>query len=376
MAGIYVHVPFCKKKCLYCDFYSIGFSGKQDIYTNLIEKEIELRKDFIGKEPIETIYFGGGTPSLLPAVCIDRILKRINSIFDVSKTAEITLEANPDDISVELLTGYRRAGVNRLSIGVQSLIDKELLFLGRRHGVSSAINSIDIAKKVGFDNISIDLIYGLPQSTFDSWEYSLKKAFSLGITHLSCYHLTIEEGTPIYRMLEKKQINEIDEDTSVKQFNLLRKIAKENDFIHYEVSNLAKEGFFSQHNTSYWKGISYLGVGPAAHSYNGKTRQWNPKSFNDWQLGVESGTPSIQGEEIDKMTKFNETLLTHLRTIWGVDLADLQKDFGETMVKQLMSNCKEHLKGNRVEVVENRLVIPSKHFFISDGIISDLLIVE
>ncbi|MHC1703303.1 MAG: radical SAM family heme chaperone HemW [Tenuifilaceae bacterium] len=376
MAGIYIHVPFCKKKCHYCDFYSIGLLGNKDEYTGSVLKEIELRKHFIADETIETIYFGGGTPSLLSIEQIALILKNIYNQFRVTKDAEITLEANPDDLSIEILLGYKKIGINRLSIGVQSFIDNELKFLGRRHDSSSALESIEFAKTVGFDNISIDLIYGLPESTIDSWKYSLEKAFSLRVNHLSCYHLTYEEGTPIFRKLAKKQFNEIDEELSVNQFDLLRKLAVENGFVHYEVSNLAKEGSYSKHNTSYWKGVSYLGVGPSAHSYNGKLRQWNPKSYNNWLTGIESGKLSIQEEVIDKKTKFNEILLTRLRTIWGVDIIALKKEFGELIVSQLLKNCDSHLKAKRVIIEDNYLIIPPQYFFISDGIISDLLWVD
>lgn len=375
MAGIYVHVPFCKKKCFYCDFYSIGLSEKKEDFINNIIKELELRKSLIVNEVVETIYFGGGTPSLLSADQIDRILKKIDSLFPISGDPEITLEANPDDITKDLLEGYKQIGVNRLSIGIQSFIDEELTFLGRRHNVESAVNSVKLARLAGFNNISIDLIYGLPNSTIKSWDYSLKQAFSLGVEHLSCYHLTYEQGTPLYRKLEKKQLAEIDDTLSENQFLLLRKRACENEFIHYEISNLAKDGFFSRHNTSYWKGICYLGVGPAAHSYNGSFRQWNPKSYKTWVTGLEAKVPSIQGEELNINTKFNEKLLTNLRTIWGVDLGELRNEFGDTLVNQLLASCDGLFIDKKIIIVNNHLVIPNEHLFVSDGIISDLLIV-
>ena len=376
MAGIYIHVPFCKKKCLYCDFYSVGTINKISQYPFFIEKELSLRKDFIVNEPIDTIYFGGGTPSLLQPDQIAQILNCIAKAFTVSVDSEVTIEANPDDITGELLLGYRSVGINRLSLGIQSFIDSELTFLGRRHDVQAAQKSIELALNNGFDNISIDLIYGIPDSTLQSWDYNLKKVFSLDIKHLSCYHLTYEDGTPLTRKLKEKKFNEVDESISVQQFNLLQELAKQNGFIHYEVSNLAKEGFYSRHNTAYWKGIHYLGLGPSAHSYNGLYRTWNPNSYNEWEKGINSQTPAILSEDIDNQTHLNEILLTHLRTKWGVDLAAIKNEFDSRLIERLLLNAEHHLKKKRLAIKDNHLVIPSEYFFISDGIIGDLILVD
>ena len=376
MAGIYIHVPFCKKKCLYCDFYSIGTTHKISQFPILIKKELSLRKNFIKSEKINTIYFGGGTPSQLAPTQIAHILNSIANSFVVSSDAEITLEANPDDISSELLKGYRSVGVNRLSIGIQSFIDDELRFLGRRHNALAAEQSIELALNNGFDNISIDLIYGIPNSTVSSWEFSLKKAFTHGIKHLSCYHLTYEEGTPLTRKLNDKKIAEVDESISVHQFNLLQKLSKRNGFIHYEVSNLAKEGFYSRHNTAYWKGIQYLGLGPSAHSFNGLLREWNPNSYIDWENGIAVEKPNTFSEKIDKQTKFNEILLTHLRTIWGINLSELKDEFNDRMIDHLLINAKNHLETKRLVIKDNHLILPAEYYFISDGIIGDLIQID
>jgi len=376
MAGIYIHVPFCKKKCIYCDFYSIGTLNKISQYPLLIEKELAFRKDFIGDVPIDTIYFGGGTPSLLPSGMIAQILNSLAKTFKIANNSEITIEANPDDISKELLTSYCSTGINRLSLGIQSFIDQELHFLGRRHNAAAAEKSIELSLSTGFNNISIDLIYGLPDSTVNSWGYNLEKAFSFDIKHLSCYHLTYEDGTVLTRRLKDKKIHEVDESISVQQFELLRERANQNGFTHYEVSNLAKDGFYSRHNTSYWQGVHYLGLGSAAHSYNGLRREWNPSSYEEWALGVESEKPVSQSEIIDKQTRFNEILLTHLRTIWGVDISTLEKEFDEPMVKQLLLNAEPYLKTNKLALKDNHLLIPPEHFFTSDGIIGDLIIVD
>jgi len=376
MAGIYIHVPFCTKKCIYCDFYSVGTLNRIPQYPLLIEKELALRKDFIGNVSLETIYFGGGTPSLLPTSAIAQVLNTLAKTFIISHDVEITIETNPDDITNELLTGYKSAGVNRLSLGIQSFIDQDLLFLGRRHSAAAAEKAIEVSLDLGFDNISIDLIYGLPESTIDSWEYNLKKAFSLDIKHLSCYHLTYEEGTVLTRRLNNSKIHAVDESISVQQFNLLRDISNQNGFIHYEVSNFAKEGFYSRHNTSYWQGVHYLGLGPAAHSYNGLKREWNPNAYREWEAGIETKKPSTQSEVIDKRMQFNEYLLTHLRTIWGVDISMLRREFEQSMIDHLTMSAKRYINTGRLVLKNNHLAIPPEYFFISDGIIEDLIIVE
>jgi len=376
MAGIYIHVPFCKKKCIYCDFFSVGTLGKIQQYPSLIEKELLLRFQFIPDSNIETIYFGGGTPSLLDVYQIESILNSIAKTYKLSANPEVTLEANPDDITEDIVNGYRSVGINRLSIGVQSFNDDELIFLGRRHNAIAAEKSIEIARKNSFDNISIDLIYGIPGSSLESWEKSLQKAFSLGVEHLSCYHLTYEEKTILTKKLRERLFSELDENTSINQFNLLRELASKNNYIHYEVSNFAKEGFCSQHNSAYWKGINYLGLGPAAHSYNGLVREWNPGSYVDWQEGIETGHPKTQREELNELTQFNEILLTRLRTIWGIDLIELGKKFDKDLIDQLLENTKIHLKEKRLVLMNNHLTIPSEFYFVSDGIISDLIIVD
>lgn len=376
MAGIYIHVPFCKKKCLYCDFYSIGISTKISEYPIFIEKELSLRKHLIANEQIDTIYFGGGTPSQLSPNQIAIIIDSIAKTFTISKNAEITIEVNPDDISTMLLQGYRSSGINRISIGTQSFIDDELRFLGRRHSAQAAKEAITTSLKSGFENISIDLIYGLPNSSIDSWRYSLTKAFSLDIKHLSCYHLTFEEGTVFGRRLKDGRMEEVDESVSIQQFDLLQELSNKNGYTHYEVSNLAKEGYHSRHNTSYWKGIHYLGLGPAAHSYNGLRREWNPDSYSEWIKGIESEKPALQSEILDERTRFNESLLTHLRTIWGLNLPQLRRNFNQTLVNQMLISAEPYIVTGRLTISDDFLRIPSNHFFTSDRIIADLIQID
>jgi len=376
MAGIYIHVPFCKRKCIYCDFYSIGTLDKIPNYPKLVERELQLRSEFISEKNIETIYFGGGTPSLLSQNQIGNVLESIAKTFKISSNPEVTLEANPNDLTKEALMGYKKAGINRLSIGIQSFNDNELVFLGRKHNALTAEKSVEIALQNGFDNISIDLIYGIPESTLESWHYSLSKAFSIGAKHLSCYHLTYEEKTVLSKKLKQKQFKEVDELLSIDQFNLLRKLALQNGFVHYEVSNLAKDGFYSRHNSAYWKGISYLGLGPAAHSFNGSRREWNPNSYAEWQKGIEEGTPNVQGEVLNEQTQFNEIVLTRLRTIWGIDMNELTSKFSKNLVDQLLMNANKYLQEKKLVIKDNHLQIPSEEYFISDGIISNLIVVD
>lgn len=376
MAGIYIHVPFCHRKCSYCDFYSVGKSKLNDDFPELIVRELNLRKDYLPTNRIETVYFGGGTPSLLSAKQVEVILNGINNFFSVSSSPEITLEANPDDLTLELLNGYEQAGINRLSIGVQSFNDSELEFLGRRHNAKKAQDSVSLIYQSEISNISLDLIYGLPNSSLETWEYSLKKAIELGVQHLSCYHLTYEESTPLTRKLLKGLFNSIDEELSIRQFNLLRRIAQENGYVHYEISNFAKEGFISKHNSSYWQGLAYLGVGPSAHSFNIETRQWNPASIEEWTNGIKENKPCLQSETIDETSRFNEFLLTRLRTIWGVDLNFIANNFNEKHITFLQSEMNKHIKQGNLVLNDGILRIPSQKYFISDKILEDLFFVE
>lgn len=372
MAGIYIHVPFCHRKCSYCDFYSVGKSKLNDDFPELIVRELNLRKDYLPTNQIETVYFGGGTPSLLSTSQIEVILTSINKIFSVSSSPEITLEANPDDLTLELLLGYKQAGVNRVSIGVQSFNDNELEFLGRRHNSKKAQDSVALIYESGISNISLDLIYGLPNSTLESWEYSLKKALELDVQHLSCYHLTYEEATPLTRKLHKGLFNSIDEDLSIEQFDMLRQMADKNGYLHYEISNFAKEGFISKHNSSYWQGLPYLGVGPSAHSYNVETRQWNPPSIEKWVNGIKENKPCFQFETIDENSRFNEFILTRLRTIWGIDLNYVANNFDQKHIKFLQKEMDKHIKKGNLIISCNNLTIPSERYFISDAILEDL----
>ncbi|MDY0197082.1 MAG: radical SAM family heme chaperone HemW, partial [Tenuifilaceae bacterium] len=349
MSGIYIHVPYCKRKCDYCDFYSVVTSEGKASFATLVEKELILRGDYLPDREIETIYFGGGTPSMLESAQITDIIGAIAKRYTVSKNPEITLEANPDDISEELLKGFRSSGVNRLSIGVQSFSDLDLKKLGRRHNALQAIKAVNLAYKLGFDNISIDLIYGLPYSNSAIWKENLLQAFDLPVNHLSCYHLIYEEGTPLDLKVAKGLVKPVSEDQSVEQFQLLQELSSMNGFIHYEISNLAKEGYFSRHNTSYWKQIPYLGLGPSAHSYNGTSRDWNPKSIGKWQKSIENETISAEKEVLTSQNKLNDYLITSLRTVWGADINLISQDFGSDNAKQFLHTAEKYIKQGVIE---------------------------
>jgi oxygen-independent coproporphyrinogen-3 oxidase len=374
MAGIYIHVPFCKKKCDYCDFYSVVDSGLFTKFVDAVNKEIALRAKYLSTENIETIYFGGGTPSLLTSHDIEKILKAIYINFNVSKEPEITIEANPDDLSFKYLEQLFAIGVNRLSIGVQSFCDNDLIKLGRRHNASQAATSVVWANDVGFTNISIDLIYGLPYSTTKIWADNLRIAFELPIKHLSSYHLIYEEGTPLHRMLLSGSVLPVNEEKSVAQFKLLQEVSARKGFIQYEISNFSPVEYYSKHNTSYWKQKPYLGVGPSAHSYNGLTRDWNPKSHSTWIKEIDEGRTAYESEFLSQKDKLNEYLLTSLRTIWGIDIDLILSTFGESIANEVLHKTQKHLKNGVLERDGKRIRINPSHYLISDGIIADFFI--
>jgi len=376
VAGIYVHIPFCRRKCLYCDFYSVGERFITGDFDKLINHELLLRGNFLNDKRISTVYLGGGTPSLLPIESVGRILEGIDTLSSLNGDAEITIEVNPDDVSLELFRSYKRLGVNRISIGVQSFNQAELSFLGRRHSVESSSVAVHNAQDAGFENISIDLIYGIPGSTLQTWEHSLSVAENLNPQHLSCYHLTYEGNTPLTRRLRKGLFTALDEELSHGQFELLRSFAQSKGYLHYEVSNFAKEGFISRHNSSYWLGEEYLGLGPAAHSYNGAVRQWNPYSLERWEDGIKNNSPNIEMESLSAVSKYNELLITRLRTIWGVNTDDVSRMFGESFASFLNKSAQKYIDDGRMSRTKgNTLLISPSAYFVSDSIVENLMLI-
>ena len=303
MAGIYIHIPFCKTRCVYCDFYKETDESKINDFVAALCAEATLRKNEIS-ESIKTIYFGGGTPSRLSKQHFENIFENLFSNFSVESDAEITLEANPDDLSEEYIQLLRELPFNRISIGIQSFDDDELKFLSRRHSAQQAIDAVKRCQQAGFDNISIDLMYGLPKQTLEIWKENLQKACELNIQHISAYHLIYEPETKLYSLLQKGKIQPVTDDASTEMFSTLIDVLLQNGFEHYEISNFAKNGLYSMHNTSYWKNEKYMGLGPSAHSYDGENRSWNVSSLNKYIESVKSGKLSQETENLTLSQKY------------------------------------------------------------------------
>ena len=373
MAGIYIHIPFCAKRCLYCDFFSSTDMQFKTPYIQAIIREMELRKDYIDNEPIETIYFGGGTPSQLGEKDFEKIFDAINRIFDTSQCQEITLEANPDDMTPEYAASLQKLPFNRISMGVQSFQEKDLRFLNRRHNREQAIRAVALCKEHGISNINIDLIYGLPGQTLDEWSLNLEEAIQLDVPHISAYHLIYEERTALYKLLKEGGITPVDEELSVSLFSTLINRLTKAGYLHYEISNFARPGYISQHNSSYWLGKKYIGIGAAAHSYNGSNRLWSVSSLPLYLKGIATETPNVEIEELDENTQYNDFIITRLRTMWGIQLQKIKELFGEEKWNYLKQQAEPYLQQNLLNLQNETLKLSKKGIFISDGIMSDLL---
>lgn len=372
MNGIYIHIPFCKKVCYYCDFhFTVSFLQK-DLIVDAIIKEIMLRKDYLDTKNLDTIYFGGGTPSVLSKSEIAKILDTVRNLFTVSSNTEITLEANPDDLKREYLQDLLDLGFNRLSIGTQSFHDEDLKWMNRRHNGSEAERSIKLSQDVGFHNLNIDLIYGLPQLTPERWAENLQKFFSLNVPHLSAYHLTIEPKTVFGYYKRKGRLTEIDEEQSLIHYHALINVMRENNYLHYEISNFCKEGFYSKHNTSYWKYGKYLGIGPSAHSFNGCTRQWNTRINSDYIKALDNGASFFEEEQLSEKERFNDYILTGLRTQWGVDEEIIKSKFGESFVAHMEKELQRFIDTKHAYKADSKIYLSEEGMFISDKIISEL----
>ncbi|KKB55381.1 radical SAM family heme chaperone HemW [Parabacteroides gordonii] len=373
MAGLYIHIPFCTKRCLYCDFFSNTEMKYKEPYLSAVIRELELRKDYLEGEPVETIYFGGGTPSQLQAADFSRIFEAIHRLFDVSPCAEITLEANPDDMTPGYVAGLQTLPFNRVSMGVQSFKEEDLRFLNRRHNREQALLAVDLCKKNGLENISVDLIYGLPGQNLEEWKQNLDTVISLDIPHISAYHLIYEEGTALYKLKEAGKITPVDEDLSVALFTSLIDQLTANGYLHYEISNFARPGMLSRHNSSYWIGKKYLGIGPSAHSYNGQNRQWNISSLPGYLQAIKKGVPDIEIENLDINTRYNDFIITGLRTMWGIKFNEIQQQFGKDKLIYCQKQAAPYLKQGLLIEKDDTLTLSRNGIFISDSIMSDLL---
>jgi oxygen-independent coproporphyrinogen-3 oxidase len=369
LAGIYFHIPFCKTRCVYCDFFSTKEADKNKIkgYVDAICRELLDRKDYLKGYPVETIYFGGGAPSQLSSENFNKIFKTLEEInINCSALQEISLEANPDDITPEYMDSLKNLPFNRISLGIQSFNDAELWFLKRRHDAKSAIRAVRLCRERGFKNISIDLMYGLPNQTIKQWESTIRRAIALNVQHISAYHLIYEENTALFDLLQQGNIQALDEERSLTLFEILIDQLTGAGFEHYEISNFAQAGYQSRHNSAYWNGTPYLGIGASAHSYNGASRQWNEKAL-DYRAEC------AEIEILDEKALFNEFIITRLRTMKGIDLEELQRLFGEEKKKICLRRAGKFLLNRLLKVENNHLRLSRKGIFVSDGVMADLL---
>ncbi len=374
MAGIYIHIPFCKQACNYCNFhFSTSLALKTEM-TDALKKEIVLSvTGFLNeKEIIETIYFGGGTPSLLTKRELEELLFTIKNNYTVSSSAEITLEANPDDINSTILHEWRSAGINRLSIGIQSFKEADLQWMNRAHNATEALHCVELARAAGFQNFSIDLIYGTPGLTDEEWEKNVQTILALGVPHIACYALTVEPGTALKKMIELKKKTDVNTDDQARQFLLLMKWMSDAGYEHYEISNFAKPGFRSRHNSSYWKGAKYLGIGPSAHSFTGTSRRWNIANNALYIQSIKNNVIPFEEEILTEKQRLNEYIMTSLRTIEGLDLRFVEENFSLKEKQRIETEGKIYItKGMMVEK-ENCLMLTSEGKLFADGIAADL----
>lgn len=369
MAGIYLHIPFCKSKCAYCNFFSV-VSGKQSIdFLEVLKKEAVKRKDYLGDEDIRTIYFGGGTPSLLKPSEIAGIFEVLYKNFKIIDNPEITLEANPDTVTKESLLEYKSLGINRISIGIQSFFDDDLQYLSRKHDSKHSRLVLNWAQGVGFQEVTMDLIYGIPTLTNEKWCQNLEIFFATGINHMSAYALTVEEKTALGQRIKKGAAAPVDEDAVVRQYDILVEMIENQGFEHYEISNFARPGHYSKHNCIYWKGEKYLGLGPSAHSFDGVSRQWNVASVKDYCESY-----SFEREELTLDDRYNEYIMTSLRTMWGVDVEHIKANFGAKYVERFKNSTKRYILSGKMYQKGEKFILTDGGMLFADGIAAELFV--
>lgn len=375
MGGIYLHIPFCKQACHYCDFhFSTSLISKEALLEALM-KEAILQKEYFRGGVISTVYFGGGTPSLLSGEEIKKQLDNLKSIFPVNEDAEITLEANPDDLTREKLESLRMAGVNRLSIGIQSFDDEDLKWMNRAHSAVEAIESVKLSQEAGFDNITIDLIYGTPLLTDEQWKKNLHTAFELNVQHLSCYALTVEPRTALAHSIASRKQAGVEDSKQAKHFGILMEMAAQNNFEHYEISNFARAGYRSKHNSSYWLGEKYLGIGPSAHSFNGALRQWNIRNNHEYIRIIRDGKIPAETETLTMQNKFNEYVMVSIRTMWGCDPEKIRKDFGADYAEKFLAIAAKKTTEGLMRRRDQYFVLTDQGKFFADSIASEFFVV-
>ena len=375
MSGIYIHIPFCKQACHYCDFhFSISLKKKDEMILALA-KEITLRKNEANNDIIETIYFGGGTPSRLPIADLRLLIEEVYKHYKVIENPEITLEANPDDLSEKYLIELSEIGINRLSIGIQSFFEEDLQMMNRAHNTNEASKCLEIATKY-FDNISLDLIYGIPGMSNEKWKQNIEKALSFNIPHISSYALTVEPKTALETFIEKGIIKEPNDEVAQEHFHILVETLQQKGFIHYELSNFGKENYFSKNNSSYWLGKTYIGIGPSAHSFNGTSRSWNIANNTLYIKAIQENKSPLTSEELTKEDRYNEYIMTGLRTIWGVSIERIESEFGPEFLNYLNKQSQRFLDDGLLNIENNILKTTKKGKFLCDGISSDLFMLN
>lgn len=387
MSGIYIHIPFCKQACHYCDFHFSTSMKKKEAMVLALAKEIQMRKNEFEEQTVETIYFGGGTPSVLTNDEIRYLIDAVYENYSVSENPEITLEANPDDLSEERIIELSNTQINRLSIGIQSFFEDDLQMMNRAHNSAEAKKCLEVATQY-FDNISLDLIYGIPRMSNEKWKQNIETALSFGIPHISSYALTVEPKTALNKLIQTGKIAAPKDDIAQEHFMILVETLEENGFIHYELSNFGKENYFSKNNSAYWLGEKYIGIGPSAHSYDGISRSWNVSNNSIYLKSIQENKLPNEFEILSKTDRYNEYIMTGLRTIWGVSLHKIELEFGKEYLNYLEKQTEKHIKNNFLEIVtssdsafgQNRiekiLKTTKKGKFLTDGIASDLFIVN
>lgn len=369
--GIYIHIPFCKQACFYCDFHFSTSLKKKNELIEALDKELELRKDEFKQKTVETIYFGGGTPSLLTNAELQFIIDSVYKHYKVSEHPEITLEANPDDLSKKRIIELSESPVNRLSIGIQSFFESDLKLMNRAHNATEAKTCLEDAVNY-FDNISVDLIYGIPGTTNTQWLENIEMALSYNVPHISSYALTVEPKTALASFIKKGIIPDVDDEQAHEQFHILKDTLEASGFIHYELSNFGKEGYFSKNNSGYWQGKSYLGIGPSAHSFNGTQRGWNVSNNSKYIKAIQQQQLPIEIETLSQTDRYNEYVMTGLRTIWGLSLAKVENDFGVLYKDYLLEQSKVFINQHLLYIEADHLRVTKKGQFLSDGISSEL----
>lgn len=375
MSGIYIHIPFCKQACHYCDFHFSTSMKKKDEMVLALAKEMRLRKSEFENETVETIYFGGGTPSVLSISELRFLIDAVYENFNVAENPEITLEANPDDLSEDQIIEFSKNRINRLSIGIQSFFEEDLKMMNRAHNAEEAKKSLEIATRY-FDNISIDLIYGIPGMTNEMWKQNIETALRYGVPHISSYALTVEPKTALKKLIQTGKISEPKDDVAQEHFMILVDTLQENGFIHYELSNFGKENYFSKNNSAYWLGKKYIGIGPSAHSYDGISRSWNMANNALYLKEIEANNLPNEIEILSQTDRYNEYIMTGLRTIWGVSLDRIEKEFGESKLHYLQKQSEKFLSDGLLSIENKILKTTPKGKFLADGIASDLFLIN